>query len=168
MPASLSAPRRRRPAPAARAQSVRSGPKIWKNSAAAGKDPVHRANFRWIHPLANPPKLAECPHTGFSEMLPRASSNVILQRRTDRRKTVRWHGVYAGPTALGSLFGSGFAGDLVIPGAMKCPRPGARHVCMNHRAEAAFFQNIVGRPLRPCTTGLIDLRVPVPLFESPE
>ena len=64
-----------------------------------------------------------------------------LQRRTDKRKSVRWRGGCAGPTPLGSLLGSGSAGDLVIPCAMERPGPRARHVSMNHGAEAALFQN---------------------------
>src|ERR1700733_8427808 len=135
------APERGRLERAALAQSAGSAPEIGEISAGGEKDPIHRADGDRRKTLAHLRELSGVHGKGLSERLRPACSNGVLPRRTDRRRRVRWRDGYGDPTSHQSSLGSGFAGDVVVPGAVERPRPGPRDVTVNHGAKATLFEN---------------------------
>src|ERR1700683_1188198 len=137
----LSAQAQQRPGQAAPEQSA--GPKIEmrKSAAGAGKNPAHHAGGGRRKSSVNPSRPCGLPRKGFSGMLRPARRNVILQRRTDMSRLIRWRAGFGDPTAQGSLFGSECTVALVIPFAGEGPGPSARNVSVYHGTKTSFFQD---------------------------
>src|ERR1700677_1044391 len=125
-PLVLSAPARRRLARVALAQSAGSETGIRETSVGGEKDLIHPAEGDRRKFLAHLRELSGVHGKGSSETLRHARSNEVLPRRRDRTRRVRWRDGYGDPTSHQSSLGSGFAGDVVVPGAVERPRPGPR------------------------------------------
>jgi len=134
-------PNRRRPARAAAVQSVESTTKSRKSEAAGEKDPIHLAEGDRRNSSANRRGPFVYPRTGSSEMSRGDCKSATPRQRRDKPKTVRWPDGFDDPTSDRSLLRPGSADNLVIPIAMKRPRPCARDGSVHHRTEAALFQD---------------------------